>query len=809
MNKILFFVLLLVSPTVLAYDEVCGDKCLDRRGELPTCEDLGYTLNKFCPEGYVTCPLDDSYIWCKDYNCAMGGFLEENEISAKKAAGYLCYKLKFHGLTCYDCDEIDKGRCIYDDTNIGEGVLTGTRCPDGTWTGCAGTCASKSITIPDVPGVVPVISSCTSCGVREPIIVDFECQANYVKEDGTCKPKGCPDSYTAGLEDCSEKAHQEGWSYKKGGQSGNAVCGKCTPKSCPVGFDTGVSCPNGTGYNYEEQGFSGDEACGRCSKLDCLSPYNSQYQSIEDCPALEDPKWSYSKAWTYSQSDVSYGDSACGLCSPKSCTGNYYSIYQSLRDCPNDLGYTWEYDENQFYGNKYCGRCVEKQCSQGYRNLMLEDCMTLYGYPSLEGVSLSETGEYSAFWACRVCQCDTSQKCQYKAENIGDGGEGVGVCCDGVSYLSCKKKESCDGVEAAQIQHATQTSACNACGHTYLKVVSCEDGYRPAEDGKSCVQKRCEDWNLVSPSSSCPDGYGHKVSSSEHPGCYSCEASTCESSYGDTWHLDSGSATCEDGYQITYKDARLGEVERTCYNCDSCRKEPGYITVSSIDKIPSYVSAKELIKSCQKYQYCATSCADGYKVKDCGCSPNECPNYTEQTDLVKINATTYTDYVHNYDVCRRGGSLVYKAIGCAEKYGKVTCSLGGQTRIGATKDSYECYKCECNNVSAECPYHSENIGAGSGVGPCCDDSFYQGCERDLSLCNYTLTEEPLHASTKRCRACNQWYYQVESCESGYKGEDCSQCDTDEGFALCGDTCSRPINCGTNKEASCVDGEWQC
>ena len=802
---------MLLAPAASAYEDVCGDSCWDKKDKIPSCEDLGYTQDRYCPEGYITCPFDDSYVWCKTYSCDMSGLLTKEQADVQKAKGYLCYKSKFHGLVCYDCNEIDKTVCVYDETNKGEGRLSGTQCGDGSWTECIRTCSDKdlSASIPTVAGVVPTYRICTSCDIQETIVTGFTCEENYTKKDNTCEPNACPvpTSYTdiayiTNLTDCSSKTHPEGWKFETKGKSGDATCGRCVPKNCSLGYTAGLSsCANTAGYTYESQGFSGDEICGYCRGLNCLSPYSENYQTINDCAQMSNSDWSVAKAWDYSQDTIMAGDKACGLCQPKACVGDYSQNYQSINDCPNTSGYTWEYDKNHFYGDKYCGRCVAKSCSAGAPGLTVDQCVSSYGYSSTIGAGIVATNEYVGLEQCKTCTCDTSKLCSWTAENIGDGGEGNTVCCDGVSYTKCQKKASCDGVEATSIAHATSTTSCLACGHTYLKATACEDGYKVSSDGKSCVQKLCSDYGLVLPSE-CSSSQGYVATqSAEHPGCYTCEAKTCDlwgNELGQTWSLYQAASACAEGYELTDHQVMVSGALTKCFDCETCTQMSGYLTVNSLEDIPANVVEKNTIKSCNKYQYCATSCSDGYTLSGCSCVEANCNGFSQMSGLTKINDMLYTDGIFNYSTCKRGGEILYKVSGCSDGYDDIAaCSQPGQIRVGSEKGGYACYRCDCGGTDATiCPWNATNIGdGGAGVNVCCDGSSYQGCSRDTSKCSYTLTEEPEKASlTSSCSACGTTYYKVEACQAGYIGDTCTSCDAGNDYEMCNDDCRKKLVC---------------
>ncbi|MBR2298995.1 MAG: hypothetical protein IJ870_00280 [Alphaproteobacteria bacterium] len=832
MKKILFLALVLLAPAASAYDEVCGDSCMDKNGTLPTCEELGYSQNRFCPEGYITCPFDESYIWCKQYSCDVGGFVSADAVESHRAQGYLCQKTRFHGLTCYDCDNVDKSVCIYDQTNKGEGTLSGTRCADGSYTECTKACAAKdkSASLPQVAGVIPIYQSCMSCGVKETIVTGFECAENYVKNNNTCEPTGCPRPsnytdilYTASdMTDCSAKAHPEGWLFEQKGKSGGKNCSRCVPKACPLGFEAKLAtCPNETGYSYERNGYSGDDVCGYCNDLKCIAPYSDRYQKIDNCPKVENADWTIAKAWTYSQSPSMSGDRICGLCEPKACVGGYSQIYQSINDCPNTVGYTWEYDKNHFYGNKYCGRCVAKACTQGKPQLALSDCLSTYGYASVVGASVEVTDEYVGTDQCKVCTCHPEKTCLYTSANIGDSGEGVTPCCDGNSYMECRKKASCDGVEADSIKNAKATSACSACGHTYLKVTACEEGFKPSDDQKMCVQKTCEDYGLKSSRTECNEANGYIAeASSEHSGCFSCVAKTCETwgdDVGQVWHLYNSSSKCESGYELTRHSVKISGAPQYCYDCESCSSQNGYIAIEKETDVPEEVTDKNIVKSCGKYQYCATSCAKGYTLSGCSCVEAACSGYSEHTGLSKLDETTYTDGVHNYGICQKGASILYKISGCADGYSDVSsCGGIGETRQGSTKSGYACYKCSCTSADLEtCPYSDVIMGKGEtyigrggrGVDICCNGRSYQHCEKDETKCPWTLTAKPENAtSTETCTACGVTYHHVIKCNTGYQGETCSDCA--EGYIRCNDKCLKQPTCEHGMPV-CGDSKWEC
>ncbi len=92
-----FFLLAFIFLPLNTSAQVCGEDCFER----PSCEDLGYKQGINCPESYVTCPFDPTFLWCKQYTCADGRY----ENSPKNAnEGYACEAVSYHGLTCYECE---------------------------------------------------------------------------------------------------------------------------------------------------------------------------------------------------------------------------------------------------------------------------------------------------------------------------------------------------------------------------------------------------------------------------------------------------------------------------------------------------------------------------------------------------------------------------------------------------------------------------------------------------------------------------------------------------------------------------------
>lgn len=93
--KKLFLLLLLCAPFNVSA-QVCGNDCIEQ----PSCADLGYKQDITCENGYITCPFDSSYHWCKEYTCEDGRYYAS---PSDAEDGYTCEEVPYYGITCYDC----------------------------------------------------------------------------------------------------------------------------------------------------------------------------------------------------------------------------------------------------------------------------------------------------------------------------------------------------------------------------------------------------------------------------------------------------------------------------------------------------------------------------------------------------------------------------------------------------------------------------------------------------------------------------------------------------------------------------------
>ena len=115
---VVFAVAALLSSLLYPFSaaaQTCGQDCTTP----PTCSQLGYKKDIYCPDGFITCPFDTSYKWCKEYTCEDGRYY-----SSPLAGDYTCSKADYHGLTCYDCvAAVEEDICsAYDEQTLVEAL---------------------------------------------------------------------------------------------------------------------------------------------------------------------------------------------------------------------------------------------------------------------------------------------------------------------------------------------------------------------------------------------------------------------------------------------------------------------------------------------------------------------------------------------------------------------------------------------------------------------------------------------------------------------------------------------------------------
>ena len=169
--------------------QVCGENCTTP----PTCTQMGYKPKSdiYCENGYISCPFDSSYIWCKEYTCEDGRYYSK---PLNSADGYSCTSVKYHGLTCYECQ---LNPC-YD--------YTLSSCPDN---GICSKCTSGSTT-------KYKLDSCYQGYVISGNSCVLQCSAGYEPHDDSVP---CSDIYG-----CSSYMFDPN----------NEWCSTCSKKNCPI-----------------------------------------------------------------------------------------------------------------------------------------------------------------------------------------------------------------------------------------------------------------------------------------------------------------------------------------------------------------------------------------------------------------------------------------------------------------------------------------------------------------------------------------------------------------------------------------------
>ncbi|MBO4294297.1 MAG: hypothetical protein J5896_02500 [Alphaproteobacteria bacterium] len=715
MKKIIFLALVLVAPVCsAAYENTCGTQCQDDFGlhltseqkqqEMSVCEALGYSSTANCSEGYIVCPFDSNYIWCKAYDCEMGGLygLEKSQELVTQQQ-YQCSQTEFHGLTCYSCTET-KETCAYNEDNKGVGELKGDPCKDGSsYKECTSLCYEKNqkTTIDTIEGATPVWEVCRGCMKELLVATNLRCRDGYTRIE--CEGSNCSNAYTyidikdgkkatciptpcgapvnlleyGGFEasnrkDCAHetgdkaKVHPEGWLLETNGISGKQICSRCIPKDCPVDTEKGkTGCAQG--YLYTQRGYSGDEPCGYCDSMVCPAPYNENIEAINDCPTMSviengQNVWSAAKAWDIETLMTLDGEGHeipftsegknCNVCAPKKCNKEqgYSETIQSIKDCDNEKGYTFVYDNTTFYGYKYCGKCVIEQCPDESGSTMDEQKCAEQMHGSTIGVRLETVG-YSGAQECKKCVCEPSanDKCQYtddanetdnKYIQKGTGGELRSVCCDG-KYQICENK-TCGGTDITKIENGK---------------------IQNAKTTRTCTACGVEYLEVTE----CNEGY----EITQDNKCAPKACSTLSSELG-LMFVDQGQL-CGEGYHTNTSD-----IYPWCAKCDvkTCADwglESNNTKFDNGTKAPWY-DALEVNVACDD-GYVPTTHTKKVGAVDRACF--ECSKKNVKENYIDVPSTSaIPDYVLSPDVIKSGEGYQYCASGCDENRGYVKDGSG-------------------------------------------------------------------------------------------------------------------------------------
>ena len=447
------------------------------------------------------------------------------------------------------------------------GKCTAKTCQDGSTTaGCSdGTYTKVASETEHGAAGDSICYLCTyACNESTAFAEQSNCQAGgytctQVEENGkTCWLRGsasqCPSGYTAGLEDCSGKAHPEGWNYSSSGTSGGQVCGKCEAKTCTNGASTSntsvSSCGVGgsEGWNFSINGYAGDTACGLCTARTCDTG-STDITSAADCQTTG------INGWTINRVDYA-GNTACNECVAKTCP-----VGSSTSQTCNNGTYTTgsAQETGSFQGNTPCYEC-SYACNESNAFASQTNC-TNGGYTC---TTTTENGK-----TCYIR--NGSQSCPSEYNN------GTTPCSGGTGYTYSQE---------------TTTVGSNTC---YKCTYSCASGWTAGScpSGKTCTN------SITSPvacytGAQCPSDYPFTSQTTCQEGGYTCT----ESASGSGCWKQTGSTSCPSGYSTAYQSVD---------NCGTS-KANGW-TFSSSGTSGGKVCGKCTEKDCSSGQTtaCATS----------------------------------------------------------------------------------------------------------------------------------------------------------------------------------------------------------
>ena len=445
---------------------------------------------------------------CDKLQCNSGFSTSKQDVSDCGSQGANGWTIQIDS-TRYNGDEAC-GKCTAKTCQDGS---TTARCSAGTYTKVA------SETEHGAAGD-SICYLCTyACNESTAFAEQSNCQAGgytctRVEENGkTCWLRGsasqCPSGYTAGLEDCSGKAHPEGWNYSSNGTSGGQVCGKCTEKTCTNGASTSntsvSSCGVGgsEGWNFSINGYAGDTACGLCTARTCDTG-STDITSAADCQTTG------INGWTINRVDYA-GNTACNECVAKTCP-----VGSSTSQTCNNGTYTTgsAQETGSFQGNTPCYEC-SYACNESNAFASPTNC-TNGGYTC---TTTTENGK-----TCYIR--NGSQSCP------SDYNNGTTPCSGGTGYTYSQE---------------TTTVGSNTC---YKCTYSCASGWTAGScpSGKTCTN------SITSPvacytGAQCPSDYPFTNKDTCQEGGYTC----IESATGSGCWKQTGSTSCPSGYSTAYQ----------------------------------------------------------------------------------------------------------------------------------------------------------------------------------------------------------------------------------------------------------------
>lgn len=356
MRKIFFIACVLFATKAMA-EGSCGENCVPA----PKCEDLGYQLavNATCVDGYVMCPFDSNYVWCRQYECKDGGL----SVEAEPKEGKVCVPTKFHGLDCYDCSQ-DKV-CHWTSYNSGKKsgyaeLIGECQSGSGTYQDCVvkyekilNDNQGAVLTLPE-HAVAVDYENITVCGETISIYKGWKCEEGY-RENKTSKNssyeinlgsimKDDTGTYEISCKECltscsgEEYEHPEGFVFKP--DSDGSSCGTCVAKQCPSGLkkESELSCETEFVASVD---YAGNEPCGQCKatveeSTACVEPYVWDSDD-KDCKckgkgdfALDDDGHCACNQGMFPYSDTEVPTNATPLTTGKKCeddTGLHYEDF--------------------------------------------------------------------------------------------------------------------------------------------------------------------------------------------------------------------------------------------------------------------------------------------------------------------------------------------------------------------------------------------------------------------------------------------------------------------------------------------------
>jgi len=530
---------------------------------------------------------------------------------------------------------------------------------------------------------------CTyECDTSSTYTSSAACQAGgytctYVEHDGIkCwlrgTPSSCPDpSYTAGLTDCSAKAHPDGWTYASSGQSGGQVCGKCTPKTCSVNPSYASVSQCGTkgeeGWTWTQDtapAYAGDTACGTCNKKNCNA---DAYTDVSGCPVV-----AYFTPALDTAIDSWNGDTACHKCTYECDTS---STYTSSAACQAG-GYTCTYVEHD--GIKCWLRGTPSTCPDPSFTAGLTDC-NAEAHP--DGWTYTSSGESGG----QVCGKCTPKTCSVNPSYAS------------VSQCGTKGEEGWTWTQATSPAYAGNT-ACGTCSKkdcntdAYTDVSGCPvvAYFTPALDtavdswhGDTACHKctyECDTSSTYTSSAACTAG-GYSCSSVEHDGV-TCwirgTASTCPDPSFTAGLTDCSAEAHPDGWTYTSSGESGGQI---CGKCTpkTCSVNPSYASVSQCGSKgeEGWTWTQDTSPAFAGNTACGTCTA-----KQCNANAytevTSCPTVTYFTPALD----TAIDSWNGDTACHK---CTYECDTSTSYTSKAACQVGGHTCTSVEYDEITCW----------------------------------------------------------------------------------------------------------------------